>query len=192
MVGYTVDCPACPSTVTVQLGEDVAIYRVEAFTSEPRRLPLVSSSPAATLGEKLYLDRDDQCRRSATCGGGHHLRVFAADYVQVPKSNCLYDPVEAPAVECPHCAFRYGTHEEFVHEADTDRPASTHVLRSVTTEPERAHEEVPAVTRQVCTDHDRLTVPNSCPHCGRRAYFNYRNLDVDPTVHFLDIEDPRQ
>jgi hypothetical protein len=189
MAQYTVDCPVCPSTATVSLGEDVAIYRIEGFESEPGGLQLTAPSPTATLGEKLYLDRDDQFRRSATCGGGHHLRVFAADYVVVPKSNCLYEPAEVPAVECPHCAFRYGTHEAFVHEADADRPESTHVLRSVTTEPERAHDEVAAITRQACTSHDRLTVPKSCPHCGRRAYFNYRNLDVDPTVHFLDIED---
>jgi len=188
MARYTVDCPVCQSTATVTLGDEVAVYRIEGFVSKPRDLPLVASRPAATLGEKLYLDRDDQCRRSACCDGGHHLRVLAADYVLVPKRNCLYDPADAPAVECPHCAFRYGTHESFVHAADTDRPASTHVLRSVTTEP--AHDEVPAIVRQVCLDHDRLTVPNVCPHCGRRVYFNYRNLDVDPTVHFLDIEDP--
>ena len=187
MAQYRVDCPACSSTATVSLGDDVAIYRVEAFDSEPRRLPLVSPRPTATLGEKLYLDRDDQCRRSTTCGDGHHLRVFAADYVLVPKNNSLYDPADTPAVECPHCGFRYGTHESFVHEADTDRPASTHVLRSVTTEP--AHGEVPAITRPVCLDRDRLTVPRNCPHCGRRACFNYRNFAVDPVVHFLDIED---
>jgi hypothetical protein len=188
MAHYEVDCPACPSTATVTLGDDVAIYRIEAFDSEPRDLPLVSPSPAAMLGEKLYLDRDNRRRRTATCGNGHHLRVLAAEYVMVPRSNCLYEPAAVPAVECPHCAFRYGTHGEFVHEADTDRPASTHVLRAVTTEPEPAHDEVPAITRQVCVDHDRLTVPRSCPHCGRRTYFNYRTLDIDPTVHFLDIE----
>lgn len=187
MARHTVDCPMCQSTATVTLGDEVAVYRVEGFESEPRDLPLVSSRPTATLGEKLYLDRDDQRRRSATCGRDHHLRVLAADYVLVPKSNSLSDPADAPAVECPHCGFRHGTHEAFVHEADTDRPASTHVLRSVTTEP--AHGEVPAVTRQTCLDHDRLAVPNVCPHCGRRAYFNYRSLGVDPAVHFLDVED---
>ena len=189
MASYTVDCPLCPSTATVTLGEDVAIYRIEGFETKPRRLSLTGPSPAATLGEKLYLDRDDQHRSTTDCRNGHHLRVFAAEYVHVPRANCLYEPADAPAVECPHCGFRYGTHEEFVHAADRDRPASTHVLRSVTTESEPAHAEVAAITRGACVDNDRLTVPRSCPHCGRRAYFNYRNLDVDPTVHFLGIED---
>lgn len=190
MVRYTVDCPVCSSTATVELGEGMAIYRIEGFESEPTDLPLVSSQPTGTLGERLYLDRSDQRRQSETCGNGHFLRVIAAGYVHVPKANCLYDPADTPAVECPYCGFRYGTHEEFVHEADTDRSASTHVLRSVTTAAETDHTEVSAVTRQACVDHDRLTVPKTCPHCGRRAYFNYRTREVDPTVHFLAVEDP--
>lgn len=186
---YTVDCPVCPSTAVVELGDDAAIYRIEGYDTAPRRLTLTPPEPMATLGEKLYLDRDDQRRRSVTCENGHHLRVFGAGYVHVPKVNCLYDPVDAPAVDCPHCAFRYGTHEAFIHEADTERPASTHVLRSVTTEPAADHTEVSAVTRRTCTAADRLTVPRTCPHCGRQSYFNYRSLVVDPTVRFLDIED---
>ena len=190
MARYTVDCPVCPSTAAVDVGDDIAIYRIEGFDTKPRRLSLTAPRPTATLGEKLYLDRDSQHRQRVTCQNSHFLRVFGAEYVHVPKANCLYDPADAPAVECPHCGFRYGTHESFVHEADTERPASTHVLRSVTTEPEAAHTERPAITRETCVSNDRLAVPRSCPHCGRQSYFNYRNLDVDPTVHFLDIEDP--
>lgn len=188
MASYTVDCPVCPSTATVTLGEDVAIYRIEGFEAKPGRLSLAGSSPAAALGEKLYLDRDDQRRPTARCGNDHYLRVFAAEYVHVPRENCLYEPADAPAVECPHCRFRYGTHEQFVHEADTDRPESTHVLRSVTTEREPGHTEIGAITREACVANARLAVSKACPHCGRRAYFNYRNLDIDPTVHFLGIE----
>ena len=189
MVRYTVDCPVCPSTATVVLGGGVAIYRIEGFDSDPAGLPFVSPRPVATLGEKLYIERGDQRRRTVTCANDHHIRVVAAEYVHVPKENCLYDPADTPAVDCPHCGFRHGTHEEFVHEADTDRPASTHVLRSVTTAAATDHTEVSAITRRACIDHDRLTVSRNCPHCGRRTYFNYRNRRVDPTVHFLDVED---
>ncbi len=189
MAGYSVDCPACPASARVTVDDDVAIYRIEAFESKPRRTPFSAPTPLAALGEKLYLDRSNQQRRTTRCDDGHYLRVFAAEYIYVPQSNCLYPPKEIPQVECPFCSFRYGTHEQFVHRPDADTDDGTHVLRSVTTAPEPDHTERTAITRQACTNHDRLAVPRSCPHCGRQSYFNYRTLAIEPTVYFVGIDD---
>ena len=187
MDSTTVDCPACPASASVVVPEDVAIYRIEAFASKPRRLPFSTPTPLATLGEKLYLDRGTQHRCTTHCDDGHYLRVLTAAYVSVPQENCLYLPADPPQVECPNCRFCHGRHDEFVYRADATRPDSTHVLRSVTREPEPGHTEVNTVSRQTCISHDRVVVPARCPHCGELAYFNYRTLGIDPTVYFVGV-----
>lgn len=187
MTEYTVDCPACTATATVAFSETSAIYRVEGFEREPRRLRLSAPRPAASLGEKLYLGEAQSRRRTTHCEQGHYLVVHGADYVHVPKADCLYDPETVPTVSCPYCTFEFGSHEEFVHAVGDSK--TTHVLRAVTTTPESGHEEVSTPTRSVCTGHDKFVVPEECPHCGRRAYFNYRTLADDPTVCFLTVDD---
>lgn len=189
MAEYTIDCPACPENACVSIDDDRAIYRIEAYDSKPRRLPFRSPTPSATLGEKLYLDRDQQYRQTTSCESGHHLWIYAAAYVHVPRETCLYQPAAVPQVSCPFCQYRYGTHEEFVHRPNRDSVDSTHVLRSVTTDPAAGHVEVPAISRRVCTNHDRLAVTRNCPHCGRQSYFNYRTLELEPTVYFVGIDE---
>ncbi len=184
MAVHEIQCPLCVGTARVELEPEFGIFRVEGFRKRPRRFSILRRRPESSHGEKLFLEREKQARISTRCDEKHFLRVLAAPYYYIPNENCLYDPERIPPIQCPHCRFQYGTHADFVYEADTRDGESVHVLRSVSKQPKPGYEEVAAMTRQSCTSNDRVTLRKDCPNCRKLSYFNYRTLSVDPEVNF--------
>lgn len=188
MAVWDVQCPLCTETAVVEVESDFGIYRVEGFKKRPSRFRILHRRPDSSHGEKLFLEPAHRHCDTVRCEADHYLRVLSAPYYRIPNEKSLYGPKQAPAIECPYCRYRYGTHAEFVYEADTRDEKCLHVLRSVSTEPMPGHEEVSAMTRQSCTTNDRVTLRRDCPNCRNLSYFNYRNLSTDPEVNFSGTE----
>jgi sarcosine oxidase delta subunit len=172
-VNRSVDCPICPSKAEIRQHEDNGVFRIEGYYSLTED-QIEYTDPDRTLGAKLYLTREVFTRRTASCDQDHVLLVFLAHYVHLPVENTLYSPPRTPTVDCPHCPFSFGNHDEFEYTAEKERLGEKHILTSVTEERKPSHTEVNSVTPDVCLKHDAFSVRKTCPHCNDTAYFNYR------------------
>lgn len=195
MPQHTIDCPACAGSAYVRFSDHKVIYRIEAFSENPRARTrgIRGRIPTATLGERHSVNRQRQTRKLVICSGDrnettHYLRVKAAQYTDIPQQAWLSEADEVPAVECPQCRFQYGPHTDFIELLSSANPTQNHVLREVALSPKPGHTEVQSLTRRNLANHDRLALEKQCQHCGQTHYFLYRTRAVDQVVTPVEIQ----